>query len=127
MVNSNRFRFRAWDKVKNKMCGVYVLDLEANKLILDEKSDSLSYWLSFERFDLMQYTGLTDKNGVEIYEGDIVKTTIIEDVLPSGETSEYIETKIVEWDKEQAGFAFAEDSYEVIGNIYENPELLEKE
>lgn len=66
----------------------------------------------------MQYTGLKDKNGKEIYEGDVV---------------ERIGTRIaIEWqdgDGCDAGYVFGKDDcleWEVIGNIYENPELLTK-
>lgn len=76
---------------------------------------------------VMQYTGLKDKNGTEIYEGDIYDNGL--------------RKFVVEYDEERAGFfPFAKDdgcgccsdevvwhpeSDEVIGNIYENPELLE--
>jgi len=76
--------------------------------------------------EIMQYTGLKDKKGKEIYEGDIILATIIENLLPSGENSEYVDKRVVEWNKEQGGFAFAEDEYEIIGNIYENKDLLTK-
>lgn len=82
-----------------------------------------------EDIHLMQYTGLKDKNGVEIYEGDIVVN------------DEGVDTYVVEWNKRWACFEFTGLTYrdihcnrletegsqynaEVIGNIYENPELL---
>lgn len=74
---------------------------------------------------LMQYTGLKDKNGVEIYEGDIVRMTRFDDsktaeiVWKSGALTVDYSTLILE-DLTGIGYTF-----EVIGNIYENPELLE--
>ena len=74
---------------------------------------------------LMQYTGLKDKNEVEIYEGDILQHEEIA-----------LDKPIVEWKSEmwtEEGFmtGFGEwfgtaNQYTIIGNIYENPELLEK-
>lgn len=78
----------------------------------------------YEDCALMQYIGLKDKNGVEIYEGDIIKD------------DEYEEPYVVEYSDKLVGFVGwgddkisgcyilnSEDS-EIIGNIYENPELL---
>ena len=89
---------------------------------------------------LMQYTGLKDKNGKEIYEGDII--CIMEDVVvetiggyprtePEGKIR-YVEFHTGSWvyvnpqDKVDSSFLnfFDGHIYEVIGNIYENPELL---
>ena len=83
----------------------------------------------FSRKDclLMQFTGLSDMNGKEIYEGDIV--------IPTDNNCEPYFTHsqvIVEWSDEICGFKLGHVSntmsiyykYEVIGNIFENPEML---
>jgi uncharacterized phage protein (TIGR01671 family) len=79
---------------------------------------------------IMQYTGLKDKNGVEIYEGDIVKTTSSELTGRWKHKVYKIEFKEINCiaNAKYMGFDFQfnVDEIEVIGNIYENPELLEK-
>lgn len=90
---------------------------------------------------LMQFTGLKDRKGVEIYEGDILGTKG-ERSLPNGARVvgtycfENGTRDVVEWDrdcwrvgtKDLAEWLWSAERYsngEVIGNIYENPELLE--
>ena len=69
-----------------------------------------------------QYTGLHDKNGKEIYEGDIVKGTFYGGPMPI-----YDYVFEIYWDEKTKGFManyFEATECEVIGNIYENKELL---
>lgn len=114
-------KFRAWNKN-----GKYFLPFEeTNDYILDPDNGQIinQKWGTEVNCELMQFTGLLDKNGKGIYEGDILE----------------IDNKtvgIIKWDEQAAGFYFTESqdgwSHEwferenkVIGNIYENPELLE--
>ena len=131
-------KFRAWDKKNKEMyyigqefddeygCIPYLEIFKNGEWFFEWGDASDKFDLDNKIGILMQYTGLKDKNGKEIYEGDIILATIIENLLPSGENSEYVDKRVVEWNKEQGGFAFAEDEYEIIGNIYENKDLLTK-
>lgn len=86
----------------------------------------------FNNFDgLIQCTGLKDKNGKLIYEGDIVKFYDTDEMkaVVSWDDKEligfYLNTTDYFKDKYVTDYDFYKDVYEVIGNIYENPELLE--
>jgi len=87
-----------------------------------------------ESWELSQYTGLKDKNGVEIYEGDIVKylTTAVARLDGMVWTGRVIYAGGAYRLYEMGSDYFRSDmtypyEYEVIGNIYKNPELLEIE
>ena len=82
-----------------------------------------------EDIDLIQCTGLKDKNGTLIYMGDVVKDDATNSIYKVGEKkcAIYLENDEYIGYFHELSMAFAEKRLEVIGNIYENPELLEVE
>jgi uncharacterized phage protein (TIGR01671 family) len=122
-------KFRAWHKHNNGngepfMTEPFNLYQLTDGAITFEKGDFVTWLNSCE---LMQFTGLLDKSGKEIYEGDITKT-------PEGATGKVIwNSKFARfewsdganaWPLNDEKFNYGPDQDEVIGNIYENPELL---
>ena len=121
-------KFRAWDKENQKMMKVSSLHLENKEISVKENG---TFHL-FRMKDLMQYTGVKDKNGKEIYEGDIVKILKLEGYGEYFDQVEYIakiECRISEFSLQPLNTRLSDESIvetEVIGNIYENKNLLEE-
>jgi uncharacterized phage protein (TIGR01671 family) len=136
-----KYKFRAWFYGKNRM--VYNLGFDDRSFMeIDDKElsedempavwdkDTIvddSYYDGAFSYEIMEWIGLTNKEGKDIYRGDILMRPY-----------DYESICTVEWDKERCGYMlcylFYDESYdmsefwddfEVIGNIYENPELLE--
>jgi len=135
-----KIKFRAWDNVAEEMhyCGenidvIFALGSEGIECTdirgVAPSGDGVS---SMDHLKYMQYTGLKDKNGKDIYEGDILTDHGDEGPL------------YIEYSEERASFDFVDnfdqfgivryatfqisyEQFEVIGNVYENPELLEGE
>lgn len=102
-------KFRAWDNVnKNMELNIHHLDL-------------LNEFLSKEKYDVMQFTGLLDKNGNKIYEGDIFNYGgIIGQVVFNSGCFNFFNGKNITMcmrDHES-------NQFEIIGNIHQNPDLL---
>ena len=143
----DRLKFRVWCKdynewEKDTICisnkDNYILDNLRPRFLRITDIDPINHEISF-------CTGLKDKNGRLIFEGDILKETCKDDEL--GET--YFDFTVVKWDKVCAGYimyhpAYTRDTvffdeavddgdntgilknFEVVGNIYENPDLLKE-
>ena len=124
-------KFRAWLKKEQKMDN-YIDHISWLEDELYCIGDGITYMVSAEDLVLMQSTGLKDKNGKEIFEGDILACKTDDEVIHLN----------IFWDEEHALFMFESKKYneqeplaelvenntypfEIIGNIYENPELLE--
>ena len=109
-------KFRAWDEVSEKMLNWNeFLDTNMKNTFIAPESTGLI---------LMQYTGLHDKNGKEIYEGDIVKYENMTGKIMFFNGS-FILSDLEETEEWELGVI--NEDIEVIGNIYENSKLLEGE
>ncbi|MQQ29289.1 YopX family protein [Streptococcus mitis] len=125
-------KFRAYDG--GSLSRMYqpdeVMVGNGNIWIIDEDSVA-GEWIVNNDLDLMQSTGLVDKNGKEIFEGDIVRQVRTQPTTENETITGLITMLEGAWlimnDCEQlASFLWSEtDENEIIGNIYENPELLE--
>lgn len=121
-------KFRAWDKETNQMC---YMDNPHWSLMAHKDGMgvyNLQNGSGGDEYELMQFTGLKDKNGKEIYEGDIVEWKQYKDgPYPMALTDENkeLKRKVVEYSLKTPFIGFTlNEGYEVIGNIYENKELL---
>ena len=121
---NDRFKFRAWDKINDEWVKIPHLSLDVETGMLNGFFDYTE--AAKRRYTLEQCTGLRDKNGKLIYEGDIVKRDV--------------KLYRVDWCQDKLSFVLRSENnqddileslditiwnWEIIGNIHENPELLE--
>ena len=121
-------KFRAWLKELNEIREVEYINFW-KKMISFPNKFCKEYYLNadFDEIDLMRYTGLKDKNEKEIYEGDIIKLRANHGI---GVVKYYDEwgAFVVEYIKSKPlavlGMNYYKENIEILGNIYENSELL---
>ncbi|HFR3895650.1 TPA: YopX family protein [Streptococcus suis] len=145
-------KFRAWDKIRNRISEVERIYIDTKGVRLRDENGE--YWRRFDDVILVQSTGLFDVNGKEIFEGDVVKFNDAwseydyEGYVDGASEGENF-TEIIKTENgfsfgrtkipESSVFYFLNDehmkfseivksddfSMVIVGNIYENPELLE--
>lgn len=138
---NNNIKFKVFDKIRNKMCEkCYCIDFFRQEVHVELEHGEFEI-LDFEDAIILRFTGLIDKNGVEIYQGDVVRWDdnsngrywricevmwekskfILVGITTNGEqtkTLRRIEFKFGRFIYEKDG------ELEIIGNIYENPEIF---
>ena len=124
-------KFRAWDGAKKEMFKDTFTITESGQVVVVEQEfvTSPPDYVFVDYLTIMQSTGLKDKNGKEIFEGDIVVYKDREAVVKwHGSYASFIyrfvdemQERVSEWDP----LFLAYHHFEIIGNVYENPELLE--
>lgn len=124
------FKFRAWDKKYNEMipdliCFYKDGGISHNNHFNSDISPFRGYMWDSRNLEIMQYTGLTDKNGVEVCEGDVGNDKFNNKVIVKWNEQFYCHALLTidEVVKDDWNFDL-NDLNEIVGNIYENPELL---
>lgn len=129
----NNLKFRAWDKINKKMiypCSqsndTYLVFEETGWFIVDHFTGKNETILTCENGELMQFTGLYDKKGTEIYQGDIVDQDSLDTIVKYGiqqvDAFEGVGFNLWEFygDSKDKGKAIRlQKSIKVVGNIYE--------
>ena len=118
-------KFRVYDKDSKNMYNqddfILTFDTVGEDIYLSKNDEVIPLY----SYELMQYTGLKDKNGKEIYDGDIVKLYSTETDKLGSENYTITYTKDAEWALDDSYLLSRKYKYcEIIGNVYEDKSLL---
>ena len=124
-------KFRAWLKEDEKMANVETMDFTDKSIQYLKRSEIINVYIlrreSFDDVELMQYTGLKDKNGKEIYEGDILffRDENMKYIVVWQDAAFIIKSiEIRKYSEKMYWLDDTEICCEIVGNIYENKKLL---
>ncbi len=114
-------KFRAFIKKTKEMCKLTDIRFKAQEVCVEHKDTTFDF-LDFNEVEIMQYTGMKDEGGTEIYEGDILNCPSVDGSVVVSFCDEKYQFVCDDIDS-----LYDYEGYSVIGNIYENPELLESD
>ena len=121
-------KFRAWHKEKKIMGEVLGIDILHKEIFFSNEDVDCYEHTDFKDIELMQYTGLKDKNNKEIYEGDILSNGNNEKpykvIFENGSFRAEFEGDFEEYSFDLINIVA--QGCEIVGNIYENPELIKE-
>lgn len=124
-------KFRAWHKVQKQMFTALYLTFSGRIGVWNNNETEIDFISEYPYLELMQFTGLKDKNGKEIYEGDILESASWTKNTRQKHPYHLVEWKGAAWVATEYNGTMkvspdldVKNDWEVISNIYENPELL---
>jgi uncharacterized phage protein (TIGR01671 family) len=112
-------KFRAWEKNLEEIIPVYNIDFDRKMINTD------SAWRTFDEIELMQWTGLKDIKGKDVYEGDILKSNELWEVIYVPTLARFMMRntgKTEETFQEENMSALSLIDFEIVGNVFEMPD-----
>ena len=120
-------KYRAWDKELQTMLDVSLIDFKKGVLVGEHWEFGETNFMNFDEIVLMQSTRILDKNSQEIFEGDVLGTKdgLLNGVVEYRSDLGMWTNSLIRYNNFERLCSIAGDR-EIIGNIYENPEILKE-